>query len=591
MSTHKALARQWRPQSFKSFVGQEHAIKAIRQSLERQEIHHAHLLTGTRGVGKTTLARLFAKGLSCQTGITGSPCEQCDHCQGIEHGTFVDLIEIDAASRTKVEDTKELLSQVHYPPVHGRFKIYLIDEVHSLSGNSFNALLKTLEEPPSHIKFILATTDPQKLPITIHSRCLQLHLQNHHNDHIQGHLQDVLQTLNKSYDTEALAQIAACAAGSMRDALSLLEQAIALSGDHLTNETICAMLGRAEQKDIHGIIQAIAEKDQETIRAILTQLEHNASNYHNVIDQMTSALYELSQQKLLPTPGGNDWAPTQPAAQLQQYVQMLLQAKRDLDLYPDHTTGFNLTVMRMMAFTVDSTNIHQLLEKSTLQEVTTALPLPDNKPKLRSASSILKNNGTEPPTPTLNTQKKTLNQTEATASSRHAQPPSATSILKAQTKPQLNPAAQNAPSSYDHTAETPLHKPKADAWQSLLAHPACVGMLKQVLQQSTLQNDSLQDTWTILIAASFKSIINASFIKRLTDLCQQTLNRKITINYQFLTDTTAPQETAPAIPLPKKTPTTSTTAAVSMSTGTQTFASELNAEPISLTPPEFNDDA
>lgn len=389
MSTHKALARQWRPQSFNSFIGQPHAVKALKQSLQRQEVHHAHLFTGTRGVGKTSLARVLAKGLSCQQGITDNPCEQCDHCVAIEQGTFIDLIEIDAASKTKVEDTKELLNQVTYPPVQGRFKIYIIDEVHSLSANSFNALLKTLEEPPQHVKFILATTDPQKLPITIQSRCLQLHLQHHQTLQITEHLQKILDSQGKSYDTVAIEQLAEAASGSLRDALSLLEQAIATAENTIDNSIVCRMLGSAPHEDIESLILAIAENDSEIVSTKLQQMTFNHLDYETIIDQLIGMLYQVSQQQILS--GGQvkkgQLSQSISPNQVQLYIQILIQGKRDLALYPSHSMAFGLIVMRLMAFKLEENNLAELIKKQNLSPTEESIEVSAHQ-KAISASSM-----------------------------------------------------------------------------------------------------------------------------------------------------------------------------------------------------------
>jgi DNA polymerase-3 subunit gamma/tau len=259
--SYQVLARKWRPRSFDELVGQEHVSRALINALDNDRVHHAFLFTGTRGVGKTTIARIFAKSLNCEQGVSSKPCGVCSACREIDENRFVDLLEVDAASRTKVEDTRDLLDNVQYAPTRGRYKVYLIDEVHMLSGHSFNALLKTLEEPPPHVKFLLATTDPQKLPVTILSRCLQFNLRRLPPELIQQHLEKVLQQENIEFETPALEQLARSADGSMRDALSLLDQAIAYGGGAVRDEDVRAMLGKLDQQPIQAMLEALADGD------------------------------------------------------------------------------------------------------------------------------------------------------------------------------------------------------------------------------------------------------------------------------------------------------------------------------------------
>ena len=263
--SYQVLARKWRPKTFREMVGQEHVLKALINALDHGRLHHAYLFTGTRGVGKTTIARILAKSLNCETGISSEPCGQCSSCQEINEGRFVDLIEVDAASRTKVEDTRELLENVQYAPTRGRYKVYLIDEVHMLSGHSFNALLKTLEEPPEHVKFLLATTDPQKLPITILSRCLQFSLKAMTPERIVGHLKKVLEAEMVEFEESALWQLGRAADGSMRDAMSLTDQAIAFGNGKVLETDVRAMLGSIDREYVFGIVDALAQNNAELL--------------------------------------------------------------------------------------------------------------------------------------------------------------------------------------------------------------------------------------------------------------------------------------------------------------------------------------
>ncbi|WP_068638655.1 DNA polymerase III subunit gamma/tau, partial [Oleiphilus sp. HI0061] len=298
--SYQVLARKWRPQNFKQMVGQEHVLKALIHALESQRLHHAYLFTGTRGVGKTTIGRILAKCLSCHQGITAEPCGQCGACTSITEGRYVDLIEIDAASRTKVEDMRELLENVQYAPSEGRFKIYLIDEVHMLSQSSFNALLKTLEEPPEHVKFLFATTDPQKLPVTILSRCLQFNLKNMSPERIVGHLQNILGQEQVSFEDMALWALARAADGSMRDALSLTDQAIAYGNHALTETGVSAMLGTVDQKKIYRILDCLISRNAAAMLDEIKALAEFSPNYASVLATIAEVLHRVAIEQAVP---------------------------------------------------------------------------------------------------------------------------------------------------------------------------------------------------------------------------------------------------------------------------------------------------
>ncbi|WP_210443578.1 DNA polymerase III subunit gamma/tau, partial [Vibrio crassostreae] len=289
--SYLALARKWRPTKFKEVVGQAHVLTALENALSQNRLHHAYLFSGTRGVGKTTIGRLFAKGLNCETGITSTPCGECATCKEIDEGRFVDLLEIDAASRTKVEDTRELLDNVQYKPARGRFKVYLIDEVHMLSRHSFNALLKTLEEPPEYVKFLLATTDPQKLPVTILSRCLQFHLKPISVDNIHEQLDHILEQENVTSESRALGMIAHAADGSMRDALSLTDQAIALGNGNVVTDTVAHMLGTLDTDQAIHLLEAISSKQPQLAMACIQALAENGVEWDGLLNQLATQLH------------------------------------------------------------------------------------------------------------------------------------------------------------------------------------------------------------------------------------------------------------------------------------------------------------
>lgn len=362
MSTteHLALARKWRPKTFSDVVGQEFTLKAIKNALDNNQLHHAYLFTGTRGVGKTTIARNFAKSLNCEQGVSSTPCGVCSNCLEINANRFVDLIEVDAASKTKVEDTRELLDKVHYAPSKGRYKVYLIDEVHMLSGHSFNALLKTLEEPPEHVKFLLATTDPQKLPATILSRCLQFHLTPLPIESISQHLQFVLEQETKTFEIEALKQLARSAQGSLRDALSLLEQALAYCDGDITTAQVQSMLGLIDPTAINDIINALIQQDPNRLLSASEQLAITGTDFEQVLADLLERFHQISVQQAVSNPTADEtiqnWAAAISAEQTQLYYQITLLGRRDCSLAPNARMGFEMTLLRLLSFHLDTSD-------------------------------------------------------------------------------------------------------------------------------------------------------------------------------------------------------------------------------------------
>ncbi|KFC83429.1 DNA polymerase III subunit gamma/tau [Buttiauxella agrestis] len=358
--SYQVLARKWRPQTFADVVGQQHVLTALANGLSMGRIHHAYLFSGTRGVGKTSIARLLAKGLNCETGITATPCGVCDNCREIEQGRFVDLIEIDAASRTKVEDTRDLLDNVQYAPARGRFKVYLIDEVHMLSRHSFNALLKTLEEPPSHVKFLLATTDPQKLPVTILSRCLQFHLKALDVEQIRHQLEHILGEEKIPCETRALQLLSRAADGSLRDALSLTDQAIASGDGHVTTAAVSAMLGTLDDDQALSLIEAMIHADGERVMSLLNDAAGRGVEWEALLVEMLSLLHRVAMVQLSPAALGTDMAAIEqrmrelarvvPPAEVQLYYQTLLIGRKELSWAPDRRMGIEMTLLRALAF-------------------------------------------------------------------------------------------------------------------------------------------------------------------------------------------------------------------------------------------------
>lgn len=342
--SYQVLARKWRPQTFADVVGQEHVLTALANGLSLGRIHHAYLFSGTRGVGKTSIARLLAKGLNCETGITATPCGVCDNCREIEQGRFVDLIEIDAASRTKVEDTRDLLDNVQYAPARGRFKVYLIDEVHMLSRHSFNALLKTLEEPPAHVKFLLATTDPQKLPVTILSRCLQFHLKALDVEQIRHQLEHILNEEHIAHEPRALQLLSRAADGSLRDALSLTDQAIASGDGQVSTQAVSAMLGTLDDDQALSLVEAVVDANGERVMSLINEAAARGIEWEALLVEMLSLLHRIAMVQLSPAALGSDMAAieqrmrelarTVPPGDLQLYYQTLLIGRKELPWAP-----------------------------------------------------------------------------------------------------------------------------------------------------------------------------------------------------------------------------------------------------------------
>ena len=357
--SYQVLARKWRPRIFREMVGQEHVLQALINALDHNRLHHAYLFTGTRGVGKTTIARILAKCLNCETGVSSEPCGQCSACREIAEGRFVDLIEVDAASRTKVEDTRDLLENVQYLPTRGRYKVYLIDEVHMLSNSSFNALLKTLEEPPPHVKFLLATTDPQKLPMTILSRCLQFNLKNMNPERIVNHLKFVLGKEVIPFEETALWQLGRAADGSMRDALSLTDQAISYGSGKITEAEVATMLGTLDQAAVHEIVVALASLDGKAVLNAVQKMSEHAPDYSNALAEMLSMLHRIAIAQALPEAVDNSHGDKEqimqlalqlPSEDIQLFYQIALLGRRDLSLAPDPRAGFEMVLLRMLAF-------------------------------------------------------------------------------------------------------------------------------------------------------------------------------------------------------------------------------------------------
>ncbi|MGR9114432.1 MAG: DNA polymerase III subunit gamma/tau [Gammaproteobacteria bacterium] len=385
--TYQVLARKWRPRNFSEIVGQEHVVKSLINALQHERLHHAYLFTGTRGVGKTTIARILAKAINCENLQGYNPCGVCDVCTAVDQGRFLDLIEVDAASRTKVEDTRELLENAQYAPNSGRYKVYLIDEVHMLSGHSFNALLKTLEEPPPHVKFLLATTDPHKIPVTVLSRCLQFNLKKMLPDQVYSQMEFILQQESIEAEPAALKLLARAADGSMRDGLSLLDQAIVYGSGGVNRDDVAAMLGTVAQQPVSELLTALAQGDAASMMQVIDEMADLTPDFNEVLHQMLQALHRMALYQAVPAAIQHDFdaemivelAGLLPPEDIQLYYQIALLGQRDLELAPDPRSGFEMVMLRMLAF--------RPVQSSALSESQRVLPRTSDKKEMPAVTT------------------------------------------------------------------------------------------------------------------------------------------------------------------------------------------------------------
>ncbi len=402
MSATSVLARKWRPKTFAQLAGQEHVVRALTNALAQERLHHAYLFTGTRGVGKTTIARIFAKSLNCETGITATPCGVCAACREIDSGRFVDMIELDAASNTQVDNMRELLESALYAPTSGRYKVYIIDEVHMLSKSAFNAMLKTLEEPPAHVKFILATTDPQKIPVTVLSRCLQFNLKQLPPQLILSHLQHVLEQENISAEPGALALLARAAQGSMRDALSLLDQAIAYGQGKVDEAMVRAMLGAIDQGYLYNMLEALLARDGAALLGIADEMQGRSMDFGAALQELATLLHRIALAQTVPQAIASDeperdrllaLAGQFSAEDMQLFYQIAIHGRNEIDLAPDEYAGFTMTLLRMLAFMPEG----QGAGRVTPERVISAPAAPAVKPASAGQLAPPAAAGTEPP--------------------------------------------------------------------------------------------------------------------------------------------------------------------------------------------------
>ncbi|HQN65317.1 MAG TPA: DNA polymerase III subunit gamma/tau [Methylophilus sp.] len=506
--SHLVLARKYRPKSFDSLVGQDHVVRALSNALSQNRLHHAYLFTGTRGVGKTTLARILAKSLNCETGTTANPCGQCTACTEIDRGRFVDMIEVDAASNTQVDAMRELLDNAQYAPTVGRFKVYIIDEVHMLSKSAFNAMLKTLEEPPAHVIFILATTDPQKVPVTVLSRCLQFNLRQMASGTVAEHLKNVLTLENIPFEVNAINLLSRAAAGSMRDALSLTDQAIAYGQQSVKEADVRDMLGAIDQSYLFDIIQALVANDGLAMLEKAQQMEARSLSFETALTDLANLLHQIAITQTVPDSIANDLperglllnlAEKLTPETLQLYYQIAVLGRRDIALAPDEYAGFTMTLLRMLAFAPQDSLKNTATHRSTL---TTAMPDAGSKPTAE-AQAVIQPSATIPVAASAeNIQNDTL-----------------------QPAPALAPRATN----FDGN------------WRNLVENHLKLGLARALAQQCELVNFD-EDSLTLRVAESQKHLVNTNYQNKLAEAIQQHFGRKIRLQIEVGTHAYTPAQ-------------------------------------------------
>ena len=490
--SYQVLARKWRPKTFAELVGQEHVSQALINGLDQDRLHHAFLFSGTRGVGKTTIARILAKCLNCEQGVSSTPCGECGSCVDLDEGRFVDMIEIDAASRTGVEDMRELLETVQYTPTRGRFKVYIIDEVHMLSNSSFNALLKTLEEPPPHVKFVLATTDPRKIPVTILSRCLQFNLRRLLPDQVAGYLKKLVDSEGIEAEPETLTVLARAADGSMRDGLSLLDQAIAFGGGKLVMSDLEKMLGLVDHRHVISMVRALADSDAEALLAIVGELVAQSRDLGTALANLAEILHRVTLVQCVPgyrDPERSDWDAIEELAGLlsaedaQLFYQIAIKGRNELALAPDPRTGLEMTLLRMLAFKPADTQSGA--PKAGAAEPSAAPPKARGKATRAAAP-------------------------RAAAGGAPAAPPAA-ARRDAGGKP-----------------EQPSAKPAVNDWVSLLEQLDLSGQVRELARNVQLKNRS-DDRWDFVIAPALRHLGSASCVDRLSQAISDRMGHPVSV--------------------------------------------------------------
>jgi DNA polymerase-3 subunit gamma/tau len=547
--THQVLARKWRPKSFETLVGQPHVVRALTNALEQQRIHHAYLFTGTRGVGKTTLARIIAKSLNCETGITAKPCGICNACTEIDKGRFVDLLEVDAASNTQVDAMRELLENAQYAPTSGRFKVYIIDEVHMLSKSAFNAMLKTLEEPPAHVKFILATTDPQKVPVTVLSRCLQFNLRQIASPTIVAHLQEVLTQENIPFEITAVQLIARAAEGSMRDALSLTDQAIAYGNQAVNEADVRSMLGAIDQRYLFDIINALINEDGTTLIVKAEEMEARSISFEAALNDLAKLFHQIAIAQTVPESISADLperetllqlAQTLSAEQLQLYYQIALLGGRDISLAPDEYAGFTMSLLRMLAFSPaesfsaqkkNSVNPSVVTASSASQATLTQAPLrnavaavQESNQKIELAEevnvsqAVIESIATQPTVVELAALESSIVESSIVESSIEG---SATAIEEEETP------TRDETTSFDGN------------WRTLIERHLKLGIARALAQNCEMLSYD-ENSITLRVAENQKHLVSTTYQEKLSTAINNHFNHKIKLNFQIDSEANTP---------------------------------------------------
>jgi DNA polymerase III subunit gamma/tau len=517
--SHQVLARKWRPKSFETLVGQPHVVRALTNALEQQRIHHAYLFTGTRGVGKTTLARIIAKSLNCETGITAKPCGVCNACTEIDKGRFVDLLEVDAASNTQVDAMRELLENAQYAPTAGRFKVYIIDEVHMLSKSAFNAMLKTLEEPPAHVKFILATTDPQKVPVTVLSRCLQFNLRQIASPIIIAHLQEVLTQENIPFEMTGIQLIARAAEGSMRDALSLTDQAIAYGNQAVNESDVRSMLGAIDQRYLFDIIHALINEDGASLIDKAQEMETRSISFEAALNDLAKLLHHIAIAQMVPETISPDLperdsllqlAQTLSAEQLQLYYQIALLGGRDIGLAPDEYAGFTMSLLRMLAFS--PTDAISAQKKNSLNLSPISIPAThDVHSKSNSAE-------------TIQDTKQQIDGMQTTAQSIAVE------------------AAIDSTETQSEQAETSTYNESTlfdGNWRKLIELHLKLGIARALAQHCEMLSYD-EDSISLRVAEKQKHLVSATYQEKLSSAINAHFGRKIKLHIQIDSEANTP---------------------------------------------------
>lgn len=560
--SYQVLARKYRPRTFDELVGQEHVSRALMHALDQDRLHHAYLFTGTRGVGKTTIARILSRCLNCEQGVSARPCGVCPTCVEIGEGRFVDLIEVDAASRTKVEDTRELLDNVQYAPTRGRYKVYLIDEVHMLSAHSFNALLKTLEEPPPHVKFLLATTDPQKLPVTVLSRCLQFSLKALPAEQIAGHLQALLDKEMIRYEAPALLALGKAAQGSMRDALSLTDQAIAFGSEQLSSEAVNAMLGTVDRNHVLTLLVALAEQEPGGVLQALATVSEHCPGELALLDELISQLHQLAVCQAVP--GSHDETITQLAAalsaeQVQLYYDVAVRGRRDLQDAPDSRAALEMLLLRMVLFTpkgvlpsrgehagakkpeaaVPSADAGGKPDLRALLDRPTAAPAPPTPPAPQPAASPVAES-----VPQGGSTSAALTQMESPAPREPSQQTAPEAVQLEPEPPQPEPESMPTPVAEPQKQEAaeepplaPLSEPTSESevatwWAALLLRLDLDGTVRNIARNAVLVSRE-ETVWTLRISTGHEVLVNRERLDELSGALENYFQRRIQIQVEY----------------------------------------------------------